>query len=275
MIILSGQISDPFNSIFILAETHKARRCTLCAPPARSITVWRRQDLSSPAPPPPPRAAGQAATPTAQRPVQTWWASRYRRFCHFNAHSSQEESKGFTLHPAEFNILEANDFCQQLLDTKAHTYDYIPSLHRLILSMSPPKAVHDEAARLLTDIILEASRVALTSRDPALSCQCPAPISCNPVPSVTDPISLDIIRIIEKDDTWGPVLDFHCEIIRQQNPAAAINFYLLDLHEDLPQEPIELRYGQIVQAVDEAIEYHLRRNKPEDITPLSESQTCA
>ncbi|KAK8093432.1 hypothetical protein PG997_000117 [Apiospora hydei] len=50
------------------------------------------------------------------------------------------------------------------LHTKAHTYDYIPSLHRLILRMSPPKAVHDEAARLLTNIILEASRVALMAQ---------------------------------------------------------------------------------------------------------------
>ncbi|KAK8054605.1 hypothetical protein PG994_009672 [Apiospora phragmitis] len=70
---------------------------------------------------------------------------------HFNTPSSQEESKVFTLYPAEFKALEANNFCQHLLDTKAHTYDYIPSLYRLTIIMSPPEAAHDETAAKVID----------------------------------------------------------------------------------------------------------------------------
>ncbi|KAK8036869.1 hypothetical protein PG994_015366 [Apiospora phragmitis] len=80
---------------------------------------------------------------------------------HFNAHSSLEESKVFTLHPAEFNILEANDFCQQLLNTKAHSYDYIPLLYRFTLIMTPPRPVHDKAVHNLMQLIHSASTNAL------------------------------------------------------------------------------------------------------------------
>ncbi|KAK8017233.1 hypothetical protein PG991_008309 [Apiospora marii] len=80
---------------------------------------------------------------------------------HFNAQSSQEESKVFTLHLADFNALEANDFCQQLLDTKTHSYDYIPSLYRLTLTMGSPKAVHNKAAYSLIHLIFSASINAL------------------------------------------------------------------------------------------------------------------
>ncbi|KAK7918017.1 hypothetical protein PG985_009891 [Apiospora marii] len=85
--------------------------------------------------------------------------------------------------------------------------------------------------------------------------------SRNPVLSLEDAIGLEIIRIVEDQDTWGPTHGFSCKDIRQQNPDDTIEFFLSDLHEDLPKEPIELRYGQIVTAVNEAIEYHLRYNQ--------------
>ncbi|KAK8036870.1 hypothetical protein PG994_015367 [Apiospora phragmitis] len=96
--------------------------------------------------------------------------------------------------------------------------------------------------------------------------------SQNPVPSTANAIGLEIMRIVETEDTWQTVHDFSCKDIRQQNPADTIEFFLSDLHEDLPREPIELRYGQIVQAVDEAIEYHLRRNKPETLQRFSKAR---
>lgn len=86
--------------------------------------------------------------------------------------------------------------------------------------------------------------------------------SRNPVPSIADPISLEIIRIVETEDTWRAVHDFSCKNIRQQNPADTIELFLSDLHEDLPKQPVELRYGQIVTTVDHAIEFHLRCTQP-------------
>ncbi|KAK8086055.1 hypothetical protein PG994_001029 [Apiospora phragmitis] len=77
----------------------------------------------------------------------------------YPAQSSQEEVKVFTLHPADFNALEANEFCQHLLGTKAHHYDYLPRFHRLTLTMTTT-AFHDRAAHLLNGIILKASRAA-------------------------------------------------------------------------------------------------------------------
>ncbi|KAK8086056.1 hypothetical protein PG994_001030 [Apiospora phragmitis] len=97
----------------------------------------------------------------------------------------------------------------------------------------------------------------------------------NPVPSLEDAISLEIIRIAETEETWKVVHDSSCKDIRRQNPDDTIKFFLSDLHEDLPKEPIELRYGQIVTAVDEAIEYHLRYNQPLEVpTRLKAKRDC-
>lgn len=73
--------------------------------------------------------------------------------------------------------------------------------------------------------------------------------------------------MIEDEHSWSVEHDFHCENIRQQSPDDMFEFFLSDLHRDLPKQPIELRYGQIVKAVDDAIGYHLLRNQALEIPP--------
>ncbi|KAK8102625.1 hypothetical protein PG984_015771 [Apiospora sp. TS-2023a] len=77
-----------------------------------------------------------------------------------------------------------------------------------------------------------------------------------PVPSTKDAISLDILQAWVKRGVPVVRHDVRGVDVRSQDPSATIGLYLSDFEEDLPRQPVDLRYGDIVDAVEENISFH-------------------
>jgi len=77
-----------------------------------------------------------------------------------------------------------------------------------------------------------------------------------PVPSTKDAISLDIVQAWVRRGVPVVRHDVRGVDVRSQDPSATIGLCLSDFEEDLPRQPVDLRYGDIVDAVEENIEFH-------------------
>ncbi|KAK8024283.1 hypothetical protein PG993_012349 [Apiospora rasikravindrae] len=83
-------------------------------------------------------------------------------------------------------------------------------------------------------------------------------LACSgPVPSIKDAIVLDILRTRVQGGFLRVTHDVCGVDVRTQNPATMVGLCLSDFGVHTPEQPVQLWYGDIVRAVENAIRSHL------------------
>ncbi|KAK7946786.1 uncharacterized protein PG986_011107 [Apiospora aurea] len=101
-------------------------------------------------------------------------------------------------------------------------------------------------------------KVAMTDREFQPRISILVNLDCSgPAPSTKDAVRLDVLRTREQGGVLKVTHDVCGVDIHTKNPRTMVGLCLSDFGEYLPQQPVELWYGDILDAIDNGIMSHL------------------